>query len=72
MNNNFKIAKEAVELFGENAFYSITINTYGVTLQGKFNPSIIQRCKQDDYLLAFDDNGYVNITKENITITLTQ
>lgn len=72
MKTNFDAAKQLMELFGEKAFYSISVSEYNVTAQGKFNPSIVQRCKEDGYTCGFSDNGFINMAKDNILIILTQ
>lgn len=66
------IAKEAIELFGEKSFYTISISEYNVILQGEFDSGIVKRCKEDEFILSFDDNGFVQLTKDNLIIILTQ
>ena len=71
MKQDLKTIEEMLDLFGEDAFYTISLYGYNIAFQGKFNSSIIKRCQQDGYTHDLQDNGYVYMRKNNIVITLT-
>jgi hypothetical protein len=53
-------------------FYTISIDDYGIQLQGKYNPNsvkIIRAYRFGD--ASYDDNGYIVFNRGNIKITLT-
>lgn len=72
MRKNFKTIEEMLDLFGDEAFYAIGLYEYSVTFQGKFNSSMIVRCQQDGYVASVNESGYLELKKDNVTITLTQ
>jgi len=61
-----------LDLFGEGAFYAISLYSYSVNFQGKFNSNIIIRCQQDGYSVSVSESGYIELKKDNTSITLTQ
>lgn len=71
MKQHLKTIEEMLDLFGENAFYTISLYGYNTTLQGKFNSNIIKRCRQDGWAHNVEDNGFVYLRKDNVIIILT-
>jgi len=72
MKNNLEKVSKIVELFGDNAFYKISVYSGCINLYGKFDTSIVQRCMKDGYHTRFDENGCPQLDKDNVVITLTQ
>jgi hypothetical protein len=71
MKQHLKTIEEFLDLFGEEAFYSITLRDHNITLQARFNPSLIKRLRQDDYTYEIDADGYVRLIKNGLEIILT-
>jgi hypothetical protein len=71
MKANLKIANDLLDLFGESAFYNISVWDDKVVLQGKFQPPISQRCNADEYTVEVDNSGYFHMKKGNVVIILT-
>jgi hypothetical protein len=72
MKNYINTVEAMIELFGENAFYNITFDEYGVRFQGKFHSAITKRCQKDGYKYSLDLNGFVRLENNEIIITLTE
>lgn len=72
MKDNIKIVEEMIYLFGEEAFYCISMYGYEVAFQGKFNQKIVIQCQKDGYNIEVDTNGHLCFKKDLIRITLTQ
>lgn len=70
MKKNILIIEETLELFGEKAFYNISFDEHQCNFQGRFHSGIVARCM--DWDKTFTLHGYLLLTKENVSITLTE
>lgn len=72
MNDNLKLLTDTVALFPVTAFYCNSYSEFDVKLQGKYSPVTVVRAKDLGFVNNINTvNGYVEMLKDNITITLT-
>ena len=71
MRQHFKTIEETLELFGNEAFYTISVDNFGISFQGKFHSQIVRECLDEGYTFGNSSNGYVILTKNQIRIILT-
>jgi hypothetical protein len=56
-----------------DAFYTITFSEFGITLQGYFSPIVIKNARLHKFTHELvDENGYLNMSRGNVEITLTE
>jgi hypothetical protein len=52
-------------------FYSIVINSSGITLQGRYNASTIKYYEKKKFFFAVGDNGFIKAKRGRFEIVLT-
>lgn len=70
MKNNYRKLAVLLAWFPD-AFYSISISEYGISMQGKYNPVTVIKAGQMRFALKADSNGYIELVREDIEIILT-
>jgi len=73
MKNNLKRINVLLEMFPVDSFYTININQSGISLQGVYNSDILLLARKNKFIHGSlcDINGYVEMRRDNICITLT-
>ena len=70
MEEKFNKIREVVNLFGEDAFYSIDITKYGIRFQGDINKDSVRLAEES----GFEKTGtivYITYYKDKITLIFT-
>lgn len=71
MKNNLRRLSFILKMFNAGAFYACAITDSEVSLQGKFNPAVINKLKSMKFHNNIDNNGYLIMHRYNYNITLT-
>jgi len=68
MQDSQKAMNMICNQLGVDNFYSVSFNKSGVTLQGRYNPEVVQ--KLQDFGMFVDNNGFLNFHKSEGAYTI--
>jgi hypothetical protein len=73
MKANYLQLKKLMDsrFFDIEHFYTITLNSSGITLQGKYNASTIKYYEKKKFFFAVGDNGFIEAKRGRFEIVLT-
>lgn len=72
MKENYRRLGCLLRVFGADNFYASSVFPSSVTAQGKFNPSVMKHAIKLGFNQSMCNvNGYIELTRGNYTITLT-
>ena len=71
MKNNLRLLNFFSKKFDLTVFYTISVSDYGITLQGKYNPTVMAYLTKNKAQMHMPDNGFIVFNLRNIEITFT-
>ena len=72
MKTQMRIIEAMLKIFGDTAFYTISMSRFGSTsFQGNFKSELVATAQRYRFTPTFLENGFVDLRRGNITITLT-
>ena len=71
MKDNLRRLQWCLKLFGYDDFYTVSVTDSEVRLQGEYSNKITTKAKRLRFSSKIDGNGYLDMHRNNITITLT-